>query len=58
MPDEGFGFIRSQDGREFFFRRESVTSEKQWSTLAEGADVRFSEREGEQGPHASAVAIV
>lgn len=58
MPDEGYGFIRSQDGREFFFRRESVMSEKQWSALAEGADVRFSEHEGEQGPHASAVSIV
>ena len=24
MPGEGYGFITAQDGREFFFRRESM----------------------------------
>lgn len=57
-PDEGYGFIAAQDGREFFFRRESVASEKQWSMLTEGTEVRFSEHAGEQGPHASAVTVV
>lgn len=57
VPEEGYGFIAAQDGREFFFRRESVASDKQWSALTEGVEVRFSERAGAQGPHASAVTI-
>lgn len=56
-PEEGFGFIRDDDGREFFFRRESVTSEKDWQSLAVGTEVHFDENEGEQGPHASAVSV-
>lgn len=58
VSDEGYGFIAGQDGREFFFRRESMTSDQQWLTLAEGAEVSFSEHEGEQGPYASAIALV
>lgn len=58
LPDEGYGFIAAPDGREFFFRRESMASEKQWAALAEGTEVRFSEHEGNKGPHASAVAMV
>jgi ribosomal subunit interface protein len=58
MPDEGYGFIETEDGREFFFRRESVVSDKEWSALAGGREVRFREREGEKGPHASAVTLI
>jgi ribosomal subunit interface protein len=58
VTEEGYGFIVAQDGREFFFRRESVASDKQWSTLTEGTEVRFSEHVGEKGPHASAVTVV
>lgn len=57
-PEEGYGFIAAQDGREFFFRRESMASAKQWSSLTIGTDVRFSEHEGEKGPHASAVTVI
>lgn len=57
VSEEGYGFIVTEDGREFFFRRESVISDKNWTELAEGTEVRFSEHEGEQGPHASGVAI-
>ena len=58
VQDEGYGFITALDGREFFFRRESLTSDEQWAALSEGTEVRFSEHAGEQGPHASAVALV
>lgn len=58
VPDEGYGFIRAFDGREFFFRRESLTNDGQWQTLEAGIDVRFTEHEGEKGPYASAVAPV
>jgi ribosomal subunit interface protein len=55
VPEEGFGFISGPDGREFFFRRESMASDSQWETLAVGNEVRFAEHEGEKGPYASAV---
>lgn len=58
MPGEGYAFIAAQDGREFFFRRESMVADTQWSALEEGTEVRFCEHAGAQGPHASAVAMV
>lgn len=54
---EGFGFISGADGREFFFRRESLASSGLWESLAEGTAVRFAEHEGEKGPYATAVAL-
>ena len=56
VPEEGFGFIATDDGREFFFRRESMASDGQWESLEVGTRVHFTEREGEKGPYASAVA--
>lgn len=55
VPEEGFGFIRSADGREFFFRRESMATDEQWEGLDAGTEVRFTEHDGEKGPFASAV---
>ncbi len=52
---EGFGFISVGDGREFFFRRESLTSEGKWQSLDIGTKVHFTEHEGEKGPYASGV---
>lgn len=54
VPEEGFGFILGADGREYFFRRESMTTES-WGALSEGTKVRFAEHDGEKGPYASAV---
>jgi len=56
--EEGFGFISALDGREFFFRRESMASGDQWKQLKIGTEVRFAEHDGEKGPFASAVTIV
>lgn len=55
VRDEGFGFIAGADGREFFFRRENLASDRLWEELSEGTPVRFAEHEGEKGPHATAV---
>ncbi|MFU0504661.1 HPF/RaiA family ribosome-associated protein [Pseudaminobacter sp. NGMCC 1.201702] len=57
MLGEGYGFILAQDGHEFFFRRENMTSQKEWSVLSEGREVRFSEHDGARGPYASAVTV-
>lgn len=58
VPEEGFGFIGAADGREFFFRRESLVSDDLWSGIEVGSQVRFTEHTGEKGPYASAVAPV
>ncbi len=56
FTDQGYGFITTSDGREFFFERDNVTGDG-WVGLDIGAEVRFSEMEGEKGPHASAVTV-
>ncbi len=55
--EEGFGFIGLPDGREVFFRQESMSEPKEWAQLDVGSEVRFSEHDGEKGPYASAVAL-
>ena len=55
--EEGFGFIAASDGREFFFRRESLVSDQLWASLEAGMPVRFTEHEGDMGPYASAVSV-
>ena len=54
MDEEGFGFIETPDGREIFFDRESLSSGS-WEALTPGTAVRFTEREGDKGPFATAV---
>ncbi|MDN3721968.1 cold shock domain-containing protein [Roseibium salinum] len=50
VPEEGFGFIKTADEREYFFRRESLTSPELWEALVPGSEVRFTEHDGEKGP--------
>ena len=55
--DAGFGRIRSADGREIYFHRNSVLN-ADFSLLEVGAEVRFDEEPGEQGPQASSVHLI
>ena len=57
FADEGYGFIRSMDGRDIYFHRNSVVGEG-FDRLDIGTGVRFVEEPGEQGPQASTVQIV
>jgi cold shock CspA family protein/ribosome-associated translation inhibitor RaiA len=57
MTADGYGFIETPDGREFYFDRDSLTA-GEWDTLTPGTVVRFTEREGENGPFATAVRLV
>ncbi len=57
MADEGYGFIEAPDGREFYFDRDSLSADV-WSSLQPGTKVRFTEREGDKGPFATAVSVV
>lgn len=51
FPEEGYGFIAASDGREIYFHRNAVIGGG-WEALDIGSEVRFSETEGEKGPHA------
>ena len=52
----GYGFITTPDGREIYFHCNSVL-DRAFDRLEIGAEVRFAEEEGEQGPQASTVIL-
>ncbi len=54
FPAEGYGFLRTADGREVYFHRHSVLHEA-FDRLQVGAEVAFVEEEGQKGPQASTV---
>jgi ribosomal subunit interface protein len=54
VPEEGFGFLATPDGREIYFHRNSVLNEG-FERLAVGSEVRFAEEQGAEGPQASTV---
>jgi cold shock CspA family protein len=55
--DEGYGFVKTPEGREIYFHRNSVV-ERDWDRLEVGTQVRFVEEMGEMGPQATTVQIV
>ncbi len=57
FAEEGYGFIATPDGRDVYFHRNAVV-EGGWQKLDIGTDVRFTEAEGEQGPHATNVTLL
>lgn len=54
FAEDGYGFIRSQDGREIYFHRNSL-GDGGWARIRAGSPVRFTEEPGEKGPHAHSV---
>ena len=56
-PELDHGFLLTPDGREIYFHRNSVLGDA-FNLLEVGAEVRFAEEEGEQGPQASTVILV
>lgn len=57
FKDEGYGFIRSDDGHEIYFHKNSVLNDG-WERLEPGTAVQFFEEMGEKGPQASTVQII
>jgi cold shock CspA family protein len=51
-----FGFLRTSDGREIYFHRNSVL-DGGFDKLRPGTAVTFVEEQGEQGPQASTVHV-
>jgi cold shock CspA family protein len=54
LPDEGYGFIQTPDGREIYFGRNSVLGEG-FDRLLIGREVTFAEEDGAKGPQATTV---
>lgn len=54
FADDEFGFIEALDGAEVYFHK-NVVSGGGWNKLDVGTPVRFTEIEGEKGPHATHV---
>ena len=57
LPQEGYGFLTSVDGREIYFHKNSVLGGA-FPHLKIGTTVRFAEERGEKGPQASTLHIV
>lgn len=57
LPDEDYGFLRTPDGREIYFHRNSVVG-NDWSRLEVGTQVRLEETMGNDGPQATTVQII
>jgi len=55
--EEGYGFLRTADGRQIYFHRNSVLNDE-FDALQEGAGVRFAEEMGKEGPQATTVQVV
>lgn len=56
FPDEGFGFLVTLDGREFYFGENSITNEA-FTELKVGQKVKFLEEAGEKGPQVTSMAV-
>lgn len=56
LPDEGYGFILTSDGREIYFHRNSVI-DMDFEKLKEGFEVAFLEEQGKKGPQAIRVTV-
>lgn len=57
FQERDYGFLEASDGREIYFHRNSVL-DGNFDLLKVGAEVRFTEEDGEQGPQASTVALI
>jgi ribosomal subunit interface protein len=54
-PELGFGWLKSDDGREVYFQRDSLVA-GEWDALERGARMRLRVMEGEKGPFATGLA--
>lgn len=56
FDQEGYGFLKTPDGREIYFHRNAVLG-RDYERLEVGTQVRFEEAMGEMGPQATTVQI-
>jgi cold shock CspA family protein/uncharacterized protein YbjQ (UPF0145 family) len=58
VPDKGYGFIKGDDGKDYFFRKESFTDAAQVDRIADEAVVAFEERATPKGYRADRLSLV
>jgi cold shock CspA family protein/uncharacterized protein YbjQ (UPF0145 family) len=58
LPDKGYGFIKGDDGKDYFFRKESFTDAAQIDKIGDGAFVTFDERATPKGYRADQLSLV
>ena len=56
FPEQGYGFLETEDGREIYFHEDSVLKNG-FARLRAGTEVAFVEEQGEKGAQASTVRI-
>ena len=57
LPEEGYGFLETDDGRAVYFHQASVL-DGHFPQLRVGTKVHFHEEQGEKGPQASTVKVI
>jgi CspA family cold shock protein len=57
LTDKGFGFIKGEDGNEYFMHRSAVKDGSVFEQLREGQAVTFGAGQGEKGPRAENVRL-
>lgn len=57
FSDDGYGFIQTASGEEFYFHRDAV-AHNDFEKLEVGTEVSFEPEMGQQGPQAGAVHII
>ena len=57
FPIEDYGFLRTPDGRELYFHKNTVLA-RGFDRLEVGTEVFFAEEPGEKGPQASMVRVI
>ena len=55
VKDKNFGFIRDDQGVEYFFHKSALPKDVDFDGLQEGERVMFEPEEGQKGPRASGV---
>ncbi len=55
VSDRGFGFIVAEDGKEYFFHRDSLQPSLTFDRLTGGERVSFEVEQGPKGPRANQV---
>ena len=55
VADRGFGFIRAEDEKEYFFHRDGLDSTLNFERLSGGEKVEFEIEQSPKGPRATQV---
>jgi CspA family cold shock protein len=55
MADRGFGFITAEDGKDYFFHRDSLSGSLDFDRLVGGEAVVFDVQQSPKGPRAANV---